>query len=269
MKTFKLAILFFFTLMFRTSIFSQTITHAENYGGKQQLKEFLKAEMVYPEKALQDNTEGTVIFSFVVGKDGEIIKPEVKQAVSPEIDAEALRLLGLLLWEPAEYRGMKLDEEHELEIEFNLKKYHRTTEHRGYGSYKFPFEPVDFSTKVYETAHLDKQPKPVYEAKGMNFSSFIMKNMSYPKDAIKQNISGTVTVFFVVETSGRISNIKILNGVGAGCNQEAIRLLNLLKWMPGVKNGMAVRTKMTLTITFNLQDFENQKYVPANNANQI
>jgi protein TonB len=143
------------------------------------------------------------------------------------------------------------------------------TEHRGYSNFILPFEPVDPSTIVYETTRLDKQPKPVYDAKGMNFSSFIIKNMTYPKDAIKQNISGAVSVFFVVETSGRISNIKIINGVGAGCNQEAMRLLNLLKWMPGVKNGMAVRTKMTLTITFNLQDFENQKYVPANNANQM
>jgi TonB family protein len=269
MKTLKLAALFLMMLMFWTDIFSQTMTHAENYGGKPQLKDFIKAEMVYPDKALKDNTEGTVILTFVVTKDGEMINPKVKQPVSPEIDAEALRLLGLLLWDPAEYRGMSLDEENEIEIEFSIKKYHRMTEHRGYSNFILPFEPVDPSTKVYEAARLDKQPKPVYDAKGMNFSSFILKNMTYPKDAIKQNISGAVSVFFVVETSGRISNIKIINGVGAGCNQEAIRLLNLLKWMPGVKNGTAVRTKMTLTITFNLQDFENQKYVPANNANQM
>lgn len=268
MKALKFFKLIFFLMFFQGISWAQTI-HADNYGGRQQLKDFIKDEMVYPEKALQEKTEGTVVLTFIVDKDGQVRDTKISRSVSTEIDAEALRLLGLLLWEPAEYRGMKLDEEKTLEFDFAIKKYHRFTESRGYEKSTYPIEPVANSTKIYENTHLDQQPKPVYETKGMNFASFIMKNMTYPENAVKQNISGSVTVFFVVETTGRISNIKIEKGVGAGCNQEAIRLLKLMKWVPGVKDGMAVRTKMSLTITFNLQDFENQKYVPANNSNQI
>jgi TonB family protein len=268
MKALKFFKLVFLMIFFQGISWAQII-HADNYGGRQQLKDFIKEEMVYPEKALEEKTEGTVVLTFIVDKDGQVKDTKINQSVSAEIDAEALRLLGLLLWEPAEYRGMKLDEEKTLEFDFAIKKYHRFTESRGYEKSTYPIEPVAYSTKIYETIHLDQQPKPVYETKGMNFASFIMKNMTYPENAVKQNISGSVTVFFVVETTGRISNIKIEKGVGAGCNQEAIRLLKLMKWVPGVKDGMAVRTKMSLTITFNLQDFENQKYVPANNSNQI
>jgi TonB family protein len=269
MKTIKFEFLVFALMMISISTFTQTLNHAGNYGGKQQLKDFIREEMVYPEKALKDKTEGTVVLSFIVDKEGKIQDLQVKHSISPEIDDEALRILGLLLWDPAEYRGMTLDEQNEMEVDFTIKKYHRLAKSRGYNRITYPVEPVDPSTKIYETVHLDTQPKPVYETKGMNFGSFIMKNMTYPEEAVKQNISGVVTIFFVIEPSGRISNIKVVNGVGAGCNQEAIRLLKRLKWMPGFKNGMAVRTKMTLTITFNLQDFENQKYVPANNSNQI
>ncbi len=269
MKTLRFVNLFFVLIFLPVFSNAQTIIHADNYGGRQQFKDFIKEEMVYPEKALQTQIEGTVVLTFIVDKDGQVKDTKVSQSVSTEIDAEAMRLLGLLLWEPAEYRGMKLEEEKTIEFDFAIKKYHRCTESRGYEKLDFPIKPVDTSTKIYETIHLDKQPKPVYESKGMNFASFIMKNMTYPESAVKQNISGSVTVFFVVEPTGRISNVKIEKGVGAGCNQEAIRLLKLMKWIPGVKDGLAVRTKMTLTITFNLQDFENQKYVPANNSNQI
>jgi len=269
MKTIKFELLVVALIMISVNTFTQTLNHADNYGGKQQLKDFIREEMVYPEKALLDKTEGKVLLSFIVDKEGNIQNLEVKHSVSPELNNEAIRILNLLLWDPAEYRGMALDEQNDIEIEFAIKKYNRIVKSRGYDKIIYPVEPVDSSARIYETIHLDKQPKPIYETKGMNFSSFIMKNMTYPEGAVKQNISGPVTIFFVIEPSGRISNVKVVNSVGAGCNQEAIRLLKLLKWMPGIKNGMAVRTTMTLTITFNLQDFENQKYVPANNSNQI
>ncbi len=268
MKTLTFACIFIF-VMVCASLQAQTFKHATNYGSNQQFKEFVNDEMVYPDKALQSKTEGKVTLSFLIDKQGKMSDVKVKQAVSPEIDAEALRLLGLLLWNPAEYLGIALDDKKEIEFEFSIKKYYRMVERRGYDKYKLPFKPADTSATLYEVKQLDAQPKPIYEAKEMNFNSFILKNITYPKDAVKGNISGTVTIFFVVETSGRISNLKIINSVGAGCDQEATRLLRLLKWMPGIKKGMAVRTKMTINITFNLQDYENQKYVPANNANQI
>ena len=93
----------------------------------------------------------------------------------------------------------------------------------------------------------------------MTLSKFIYKNIVYPNMAFKQDISGKVTLKFVVEPTGRISNIIIDKPVGGGCSQEAIRLAKLLRWMPGIKNKMAVRTNMSLDITFTLpSDTQNQ-----------
>ncbi|OQX75503.1 MAG: hypothetical protein B6D64_11525 [Bacteroidetes bacterium 4484_276] len=262
---FNIALLFCLT----NSTYPQEYVHAEVYGGKQQLREFIKEELVYPEKALNENTEGTVILSFIVKSDGAIENLKVSQSVSPELDNEAMRIFNQLLWDPANYRGMQLDEEQSMEFPFKLKKYKRCAKHRGYSEINYPYTLVDQSLTIYKGHQLDERAKPIFKEKGMGFNQFIAKNLVYPEAAMKQNIRGTVEVFFVVEPSGRVSNVKVLKPVGAGCSQEAIRLIKMLKWMPGIKDGKAVRTKLILKISFNLADFEQHRYISPNNANQM
>jgi TonB family protein len=264
-KTFFLAIL----MMIAFDAIPQEYIHAEVYGGKQQLRDFIKEELVYPKKAISDKIEGTVVLSFTINSDGTVSKLDVAQSVSPELDDEAKRIFRQLLWNPAEYRGMKLDEEQTMEFPFKLSKYKRCSKQRGYDEIEYPFTPVDSSMKIYDAKHLDERVQPVYTEKGMNFSKFISKNLVYPEAAMKQNIQGTVELFFVVEPSGRVSNLEIRKDLGAGCSQEAIRLIKMLDWMPGIKNGMAVRTEMVVSISFNLEDFEKHRYVSPNNANQL
>ena len=83
------------------SLRAQSLTFPKPWGGKRELKEFIKGEMVYPEKALREKTEGTVEFSFVVNKDGSVSDLKIVRSVSPEIDNEALRIFKKILWEPA------------------------------------------------------------------------------------------------------------------------------------------------------------------------
>lgn len=265
----KQIIFFVFLIMISFNAISQEYIHAEVYGGKQQLKDFIKEELVYPKKAIDAKTEGTVILAFTIKNDGAISKLSVAQSVSPELDNEAIRIFKQLLWSPAVYRGMKLDEEQTMEFPFKLSKYKRCSKQRGYDEIEYPFTPIDTSMKVYIPKHLDERVKPVYEEKGMNFSKYISRNLVYPDAAMKQNIQGTVEIFFVVEPSGRVSNIESRKDVGAGCTQEAIRLIKKLNWMPGIKNGMAVRTELVLSISFNLEDFEKHRYVSPNNSNQL
>ncbi len=68
---------------------------------------------------------------------------------------------------------------------------------------------------------------------------------------MEHNLSGTETVEFIVEASGRISNIRPIAHIGGGCCEEAVRLVKLLKWYPGIKGNMAVRTSVSINITFN------------------
>jgi TonB family protein len=107
---------------------------------------------------------------------------------------------------------------------------------------------------IYDLKSVDRWPRPVFSAFDCNLSSFLHKNLVYPEAAFKQNISGTAKLQFVVETSGRISNIHVLEPVGGGCTEEAIRVVKLINWYPGLKNNTAVRTFMPFEITFDVSE---------------
>ena len=95
------------------------------------------------------------------------------------------------------------------------------------------------------------QPKPVggFEA----FYSLIKKNMKYPRQAIKYDVQGKVFVEFVVDRHGQASQFKIVKGIGAGCDEEAMRVLALTKWEPGKQRGKPVNVRMVLPVLFKVQ----------------
>ena len=69
-----------------------------------------------------------------------------------------------------------------------------------------------------------------------------------------RSIQGTVVLRFVVEPSGLVTNIGIAKAVGGGCDQEAIRVLQMIKWYPAKKNEKLVRAQMTFPFYFILND---------------
>jgi protein TonB len=85
------------------------------------------------------------------------------------------------------------------------------------------------------------------------FYSYVQKNMKYPSQAQRMGMEGRVFVEFVVDRDGRLSNVKVLRGIGAGCDEEAMRVLkNSPSWNPGKQRGRPVRQRMVLPITFKL-----------------
>ena len=235
----------------------QSYTKAQPYSDPKLLQDFLCSEVVYPGIALEKGVEGKVIIGFGVAVDGKISNVKIAQSVSPEVDAEALRLFRMLLWEPALQMGQPVASENTYIIDFSIKKYNKHCKQRGYVRTEYPYQPVDSTYAVYEITEVEKKPFPVFDEPGMTLSRFIAKNIKYPETAYKQNLSGKVSLRFVVEINGRPSNIKVIAPVGGGCTQEAIRLLQMVKWMPGIKNKYAVRTFMNLDIEFVLPENSN------------
>jgi len=250
----KLSITLFFFILTINSAFTQSYSPAHPYSDPKLLQDFLCSEVIYPEKALEQGMEGKAIIAFMVEKDGSVSHVRIKQSAGPELDAEARRLFSMLLWEPAISFGQPVASENEFPIDFNIKKYNKHCKARGYTTSESPYSPVDSSNIVYDYAATDKKPFAVFDEKGMKLATFISKNIKYPEVAYKQNLSGKVTLEFVVELHGRVSNIKTLVPVGGGCTQEAIRLLQMIRWMPGIKNKIAVRTLMKIDIDFKLPE---------------
>lgn len=83
---------------------------------------------------------------------------------------------------------------------------------------------------------------------------FLNENIEYPTMARESGIQGRVYVTFVVERNGMVTDVKILRGIGGGCDDEAIRVVKAMpKWIPGKQRGKPVRVQFTLPIKFTLQ----------------
>jgi protein TonB len=83
---------------------------------------------------------------------------------------------------------------------------------------------------------------------------YLLDNLKYPDIARNSGINGPVYLTFVVEPDGSISNIEILRGIGGGCDEEAIRVVqNMPNWIPGKQNGRPVRVQLSMCIKFSLK----------------
>jgi protein TonB len=77
--------------------------------------------------------------------------------------------------------------------------------------------------------------------------------IQYPDLARKSGVEGRVVVQFVVDEHGKVSKAKVIRGIGAGCDKEALRVINSTTFSPGIQRGKPVKVKMTIPIYFKLQ----------------
>ena len=95
---------------------------------------------------------------------------------------------------------------------------------------------------------------PEYPGGTQALYSFLAKNIKYPKTAKKNNVEGTVYVKFVVDEDGSVINPVIVRGIGAGCDEEVIRVIKKMpKWKPGEINGKKIAVYYTLPCKFSLK----------------
>lgn len=82
---------------------------------------------------------------------------------------------------------------------------------------------------------------------------YIMKNIKYPEQAMKEGIQGRVAVRFIVEKDGSISDVKPILSVHPLLNKEAVRVVESMpKWSPGKQNGKPVRVRFNIPVMFKL-----------------
>ena len=85
-------------------------------------------------------------------------------------------------------------------------------------------------------------------------NKFLAENIVYPQQATENGIQGTVYVSFVVDSKGNVTDVKVLRGIGGGCDEEALRVVKMMpQWHPGKQNGKLVRVLFNMPIYFKLQ----------------
>ncbi len=81
----------------------------------------------------------------------------------------------------------------------------------------------------------------------------LKSNLEYPKAALAAEIEGTVVIQFIVSAKGEVVNPKVIRGIGGGCDEEAIRVTRLAKFVPGRQRGVPVRVQYSIPYRFILK----------------
>lgn len=98
---------------------------------------------------------------------------------------------------------------------------------------------------------VDNMPK--YPGGELKMMEFIDNHLIYPEKAEKAEIEGRVFICVVVEKDGSLTNIKVLRGFGYGCEEEAVRVVEMMpKWKPGKQRGKEVRVAYIIPVRFTL-----------------
>ena len=93
---------------------------------------------------------------------------------------------------------------------------------------------------------------PEYPGGSEAMRKFIGSNLRYPDEALERQIEGTVYLSYTVNNDAEIEDIKVIKGIGFGCDEEAIRVISLLKYGVPHNRGMRVRSTMKTRINFQL-----------------
>jgi protein TonB len=140
------------------------------------------------------------------------------------------------------------EEEIEEEIEIDLDV--EMTEETVIEEVVFEEAPAEEEVETIFTI-VEDQPAP--EGGMAAFYQFVQKQMKYPAQARRMGIEGKVFVQFVVDKDGTLTEVKAVKGIGAGCDEEAVRVIEgAPKWKPGKQRGRAVKVRMILPIQFKL-----------------
>jgi TonB family protein len=108
------------TISDTSEVFQRVETIPEFKGGIPAFMKFLNKNIKYPKQARQDNIEGRVILTFVVEKDGTLTGLRILRGVSPEIDQEALRVMGISPpWTPGTQNGKPVRVQFSIPIAFS------------------------------------------------------------------------------------------------------------------------------------------------------
>ena len=99
---------------------------------------------------------------------------------------------------------------------------------------------------------------------------FISDNIKYPPKAKEMGIQGTVIASFIVNDKGKVVNVKIARGVGSGCDEEALRVINSMPdWIPGKQGGKEVAVSYKLPVAFRLQSEKTVNYQQKLNVDSL
>jgi TonB family protein len=234
-----------------TPVYTSVERVPEFPGGLEAFGKFLATNIKYPASAREQKIQGRVIITFVVERDGSLSNERIVRGITGDLDNEALRVIKLSpQWKPGMQGNRPVRVQYSVPINFALAPDADTVK---------TIAPVRFSIASAQSGSdpvfTSVEQVPEFPGGIEAFGKFLATNVKYPKAARDNNVQGRVIITFVVEKDGALSNMKVVRGIGSGCDEEAVRVLSTSPaWKPGIQNGKPVKVQYSVPISFSLAD---------------
>jgi TonB family protein len=225
--------------------------------------------MVYPSEEYEQKKQGIVELSFTVMKDGSMQDIRVNRSVSEAMDKEAIRIARKIIWLPARINGMPIEEDREFSVKFDVRQFDKARKKLQEKTACWQSSEADTSVYLFPNNRIETSPEPQISGGKKRMAAYLRDHLRYPDAAFRLNLSGTVTIGFVVEPDGSLTNIHIIKAVGGGCEQEAIRIMQNICWKPATINGKNVRSLHSFDIHFKLDDETRSNHIPNRQSSGI
>ena len=189
------------------------------------------------------------------------IKP--KNIIPPKVEEEPVKIKSTIKFTPPVIKDdvdVKDDEMMKTQDDLNLSNLSiSTVDVKGNSQDADAIDLADLQQqkKVVEEEvvkpYVVVEQMPEFPGGDQNMRKFLRDNIRYPMMARESGITGTVYLTFVVSTTGQISDVKLLRGIGGGCDEEAIRVVKTMPaWIAGRQTGKPVPVQFNLPIKFSL-----------------
>jgi TonB family protein len=209
-------------------------------GGVTAWLQFLNKNLHYPDAAVNNGIQGTVIVQFRVSKEGKTSDFTVIQSAGKDLNDEAIRVMKKSGdWQPAVNGGTAVDAYKTQPVVFRLANVPQSQS--GEEDYDKTFTKVEIEAS--------------FPGGDIAWLPFLSRNLQYPRDAMENGVQGTVVVQFIVDMQGNVSNVQAISGPDqGGLREEAVRVIKKSgKWMPALQNGRQVKSYKKQPIVFRLQ----------------
>ena len=177
----------------------------------------------------------------VVQEVPEEIIPITEQKVKPPEPPQVKQVVTINIVED----DVEVDDDISIDVEAN-----ENTEVEEY----VPVETTDEEEVEEQQIFMVVESAPEFPGGEESLTKYLFENIKYPQMAKESGIQGRVFVTFVVERDGSVTDVRVLRGIGGGCDEEAIRVVKgMPRWTPGKQRGKPVRVQFNLPIKFTLQ----------------
>ena len=223
-------------------------------GGEQALMQDVAAALEYPAAAYEEGIEGRVIVTFVIDTLGRVTRPKVMRGVRADVDSAAVSAIMQLKPFTPGMRGDKpLNVNYTIPVRFKINV---PVEPAPAPEPQQPAEQAASNEDGDSIAKLSEcDVAPEYPGGDKALARQISRLLKYPENARINHIEGRVIVTFTVDTLGNIKRPRVVRGVCPDLDNEALRVVKLLKeFRPAKKKGRKVSVHYALPINFRLRE---------------